>query len=337
MSQFNISEYIENKARAVCPRIIFPESYEVKILEVVEQTVKSGIAQPVLIGDLQEIDQIAREHQISLDGVMFILPSDELKNTYAERFEQEHPEYLKKMSLRKFRDPLYLAACAVHFGDADSFVAGFTHSTGEVILAASTFIGLARDNHTVSSFNIVTIPGFEGSEGENVVFTDVAVCVDPTPEKLADIASLTADAVSRLLDWEPRVAMLSYSTKGSGESDLVDKVTEGLQILKTKRPDIKADGEFQLEVALSRKAAEKKLKDEDELGEVAGQANIIVFPDINAGNTNIKAVKLFSGANSIGPILTGFAKPVSDLSRTGSVKHIVGTVATVAALCEKEV
>ena len=324
---------IEEKARKNNPKIIFPEAQEVKILQVAEKTVQKGIAQPILMGNIEEIEALANENGISLAGMTLMCLSDEMKADYAKRFAQENPGYSEKMALRKFREPLFVAACAVHFGEADSFIAGYRYTTGDVILAASTFIGMAEGNSTVSSFNLVTIPGFEGSEGEDVIFSDVAVCVSPTPEKLAEIAILAADAARKLLDWEPRVAFLSYSTKGSGESEKVEAVTQALDIFRQKRPDLKADGEFQLEVALSPSAAAKKL---DEIGEVAGRANIVIFPDINAGNTNIKAVKLFSKANSIGPLLTGFRKPVSDLSRTGSIEHLVSTVAAVAALCGKE-
>ncbi|MBQ9032068.1 MAG: phosphate acetyltransferase [Parasporobacterium sp.] len=328
-----IIDRIEEKARKAFPKIIFPEAEEVRILEVAREAVKRGLCQPILMGEIERIEALAAQNNISLNDMMLMEPNEELKADYAARFAKETPGYTEKMALRKFREPLFVAACAVHFGEADSFIAGYRYTTGDVILAASTFIGMAEGNHTVSSFNLVTIPGFQGSEGEDVIFTDVAVCVNPSSEQLAQIAILAADAAAKLLDWTPRVAFLSYSTKGSGESDMVDKVVEGLSRMKKLRPEIEADGEFQLEVALSPSAAAKKL---EEPGTVAGRANIIVFPDLNAGNTNIKAVKLFSHAGSIGPVLTGFRIPISDLSRTGSIDHLLGTVATVAALCGKE-
>ncbi|MGI6333996.1 MAG: phosphate acyltransferase [Saccharofermentanales bacterium] len=326
----NLLKTIEDRARAVCPRIMFPESDEPRILEMACEAVTRGIARPILVGDEREIGALAAQHGISLEGVS-VMPMDEaLLDEYAENFSSEQPAVSWKMMRRKLKSPLYFAACMVHYNDADSFIAGYRHSTGDVILAASSMIGYAEGVSTISSFNLVTIPGFQGSEGENIIFTDVAVCVDPSAEKLAEIAMLAADAARRLIGWEPRVAFLSYSTKGSGESPFVEKVTNALEILHARRPDIVADGEFQLEVALSESAACKKL---EEPGEVAGRANILVFPDIQAGNTNIKAVKLFAKANSIGPILTGFRKPVSDLSRTGSLEHLISTVSAVATLC----
>ena len=323
---------IEHRAKAAYPKIIFPEADEPRILQVAEQTALRKLAQPVLLGDAEAILALAAQTGVDLSGVTIITPDDAVKADYAARFAAEDPMMTEKMVLRKLRNPLYFAACAVHFHDADSFIAGYHYTTGEVILAASTFIGRAENVNTISSFNLVTIPGFEGGEQGSVIFTDVAVCVDPEPEQLADIAMLAADAGRKLLSWEPRVAFLSYSTKGSGESEKIRRITDALSILQARRPDLNADGEFQLEVALSASAAQKKL---EQVGDVAGQANVIVFPDLNAGNTNIKAVKLFSRANSIGPILTGFREPISDLSRTGSLEHLLGTVATVAALCRK--
>lgn len=329
----NIMVTIEERARQVCPRIVFPESGEITILQTAQASFERGIAQPVLLGCEEEILNLAEKSGVSLAGINIVAISDEAKERYAVRFAEEQPDFTAKMMMRKLRDPLYFAAAMVHFHDADSFIAGYSYSTGDVILAASQIIGYSDNVSTISSFNVVSIPGFIGSEGDTVIFTDVAVCVNPSSQQLADIALLAANAAKKLLDWTPRVAFLSYSTRSSGESALVDKVVNAVSIMNEKYPEITADGEFQLEVALSRSAAQKKI---EELGNVAGQANIVVFPDINAGNTNIKAVKLFSHANSIGPILTGFRKQVSDLSRTGSLEHLVGTVAAVAALCAED-
>lgn len=324
-------EKISARAKRICPRIVFPEAGEVRILQVAQEARARGIARPILLGEPDDVSALAAQNGIRLDGVPIIPLADaERDSGYAQRFMAEHPETSEKMMLRKLRNPLYLAACMVHFCDAESFIAGFRYTTGEVILAASMIIGISDGVPNVSSFNLVTIPGFSGSEGESVIFTDVAVCVDPGPAELANAAALAAGAAKRLLGWEPRIAFLSYSTKGSGESAQTRRVLDALALLRELRPDVKADGEFQLEVALSPAAAAKKL---ETTGDVAGRANIIVFPDLNAGNTNIKAVKLFSHADSLGPILTGFQRPVSDLSRTGSIEHLMGTVAAISALC----
>jgi len=328
----SLKDTIEERAKTICPRIIFPESDEPVILEVAVRAAEKGIVKPVLLGNREEIETMAAELNFDVKEVEVMTPEDDVKMLYARKIAEENPLMTEKMVMRKLRSPLYFAACAVHFGAADSFIAGYRYTTGEVILAASAYIGLEDGIQTVSSFNVVTVPGFKGSEGENVVFTDVAVCVSPDAVQLADIAKLTAKAVQKLLGWKPRVAFLSYSTKGSGESDSVEKVKQALAIFREKNPDILADGEFQLEVALSESAAVKKT---GQAGPVAGCANIVVFPDLNAGNTNIKSVKLFASANSIGPVLTGFKAPVSDLSRTGSIEHLLGTVAAVAALCGK--
>lgn len=328
-------ETIVQKAQKNCPRMIFPETDELKILQVAQITKENGVANPILLGNSVDIKRLAFNNGISLDGIEIADCNDQnRKADFAERIAQEDPAFTVKMMMRNLRDPLYFANCMVHFGEADSITAGFSYSTREVILCAQNIIGLEDGVNTKSSFNIVSIPGFKGSEGDTLVFCDVGVCRNPSAEQLADIAISTSDAVEALLGWEPRVALLSYSTKGSGQGTEIDKVTSAVDIIKQRRPFLKADGEFQLDAALSLSAAAKKVKGESE---VAGKANIIVFPDLNAGNTNIKAVKLFANAYSLGPILIGFKHQVSDLSRTASLEHLIGTVAVAAALTKKHI
>jgi phosphate acetyltransferase len=326
-------DIIEEKARKICPRIVFPESYDETILQLVIDVNKRKTAVPILLGDPAEICKCAVKCSLDLGSIPIVdINNEQRKEDYVERFCADNDDYTPKMMIRKLRDPLSFANCMVRLGDADSSIAGFSYTTGEVILSGQTIIGLAEDTSTVSSFNLVSIPGFKGSEGETVIFCDVGVCVDPSSWQLADIAASAAGAAEKLLGWEPRIAFLSYSTKGSGQSDEIETVREAIAIFNKRYPRWKADGEFQLDAALSATAASKKFKGNSD---VAGKANIIVFPDLNSGNTNIKSVKLFANAYSLGPILMGFRHQISDLSRTASLDHLLGTVAVVAALVEK--
>ena len=221
-------------------------------------------------------------------------------------------------------DPLYFALVMEAVGDADCTFAGIENTTGEVILAGQTIIGLADGVSTISSVGIFNIPGYEGSEGPLLAFADSAVCVDPSAEDLASIAITTCDTVKALLGWEPRCALLSYSTTGSADSPFVDKVRNAVGVANATRPDLKIDGEFQLDTALSAAVAAKKLT---RPSEVAGKANIVIWPDIDAGNIGVKLMQLFAHADAYGPFLQGFRKIVSDCSRGASVSELVGSIA----------
>jgi phosphate acetyltransferase len=211
-------------------------------------------------------------------------------------------------------------------GEADCSVAGLMHTTAEVIMAAQNLIGMQEGMETISSWGVWSIPGWESPDGNLLVHADCAVVVDPTVAELADIAIASADTTAALLDIEPRVAMLSFSTKGSGQHEKSDKVVEALGIARRRRPDLKIDGEFQLDSAIVPSVAARKVK---EPSEVAGKANILIFPDLNAGNIGVKLVQIFGHADAFGPLLQGFAKPITDLSRGHTVEQIVGAATNV--------
>jgi phosphate acetyltransferase len=207
-------------------------------------------------------------------------------------------------------------------------VAGLAHATQDVILASMTFIGMQEGITTPSSLFLMQVPGFEGSQGELLVFADCGVAVDPDAEELADIALTTAHTVRALLGWEPRVAMVSFSTRGSGESESVNKVLEALRLAKEREPDLLIDGEFQVDAALVPEVAARKVQGDSP---VAGRANVLIFPDLDAGNIAYKCVQRLAKGDAFGPFLQGFAKTVSDLSRGSSVADVVG-VATMASV-----
>ena len=199
-------------------------------------------------------------------------------------------------------------------------------------MASQMIIGLEKDISTVSSMGIMSIPGYEGAEGNLLAIADCAVCPAPDPTELADIAISTADTVIRLLGWQPRIALLSFSTKGSASHERVDQVLKGLEQVRMRRPDLLIDGELQLDSAIDPEVAARKMNQESP---VAGRANILIFPDLNAGNIGVKLVQQFAGATAYGPLLQGFAKPVSDLSRGAPVEEIVGAI-IMAGVCARD-
>ncbi len=233
----------------------------------------------------------------------------------------------KSLRRKTNADPIFTAMILLALGRVDCSFAGLVHTTGEVISAGHLIVGLKEGVKTPSSIGIFDIPGYEGSEGSLLAFGDSAVCTDPSAEDLASIAISACNTVTELLGWDARCALLSYSTDGSADSHLVEKVRNAVAIANETRPELKIDGEFQLDSAIVPAVAAKKVKRESA---VAGKANIIIWPDINAGNIGVKLVQQFGKANAYGPLLQGFAKVVCDCSRSAPVSELVGNIAMAA-------
>ena len=224
-------------------------------------------------------------------------------------------------------DAISRGATMLNSGEADVMVAGIDHPTKDVLRAGLKIVGLAPDVRYASSFFVMDIPQFQGGEQGLLLFADCGMNIQPNAEQLAALAMASADSAASL-GWEPRVAMLSYSTKGSAGGDSVELVTQALQLVKTERPDILIDGELQLDAAIVPAIGQKKSPDSP----VAGQANVLVFPDLDSGNIAYKLAEHLAGGHAYGPILQGFARPISDLSRGSSVDDVIGATLITASM-----
>lgn len=324
----NVMDQLQIKAKANPQRVVLPEAHEEKILRAARQARDMGIALPIIVGEPAAITALAESNGISLDGLTVVDHTDETKvEQFAAEYTRTNPDYPVRAVKRMLKAPLSFGAMMLKFGEADCMVAGLSHTTGEVIMAAEMILGLKEGISTVSSMGIMSIPGYEGPEGELLAIADCAVCAAPGSGELADIAISTADTVRQLLGWEPRVALLSFSTKGSASHERVDMVLGALEMVRERRPDILIDGELQLDSAIVPEVAARKVKEESP---VAGKANVLIFPDLESGNIGVKLVQCFARAVAYGPLLQGFAKPVSDLSRGAPVAEIVGAITMVA-------
>ena len=327
-----------DRAAKVPQRIVFPEGDDETMMRAVAAAAKTGIASPVLVGDARQLRSLAAERDIDLDGIEICDMADEAYLTsVVERFLKLPTCMFGEAILRPtLKDPLYFAMAMVAVGDADAAFAGITATTGDVIMAGQVMIGLAPGIDTPSSVAFFCVDGFEGAEGRLLAFGDSAVCVNPSDEELASIAISCCDSVRDLMDWEPRCALVSHSTCGSADNVLTEKVVSALEIAQGRRPDLAIDGEFQLDAALSPRVAARKVKRESD---VAGKANIVIWPDLNVGNIAVKCVQLFAHGRAFGPMLQGFNKIVCDCSRGASVDEIVGNIAIssirAAALAER--
>ncbi len=325
---------LEKKAARKPMRVVYPEGNEAEIIQAASIAVEKGIAIPVLIGDESIIVEKAKTMNVSLHGISVLpLASPRQITEMGKRYIDGGGIFPRKSIEEQFEQPLYYGAMLVREAQADAMVAGLQYSTPEVIFAAQTVIGMKEGIQTPSSIFLMEVPDYESEEGNLVVFADGGVCPNPDADELADIAICTADTVRMLLEWEPRLALLSFSTKGSAENEMLEKVINSLEIIKNREPELKVDGELQLDAAIVPAIAKKKVH---EYSDVAGKANILIFPDLNAGNITYKAVQRFAHANAYGPFLQGFAKTVSDLSRGSSVTDIIGitSMAVVCAQCE---
>lgn len=322
----NILDYVYARAKGDPQRVAFPEASNEKMMRAAHEAGSQGYIVPVLVGDPAALKELCAQRGLNGDVFTYVDMQDTVyRDSLIERYVGLPGALLSAKSLgRRLPIPLYFAMAMEAVGDVACTFAGIETTTEEVILAGQTLIGLADNISTISSLGIFNIPGFEGPEGALLAFGDSAVCTNPDAEQLASIAISACDTIQGLLGWEARCALLSYSTCGSGNGPLVDKVLEALKIANERRPDLAIDGEFQLDAAINPDVAAKKVKRESR---VAGRANIIIWPDLNVGNIGVKLVQQFARADAYGPMLQGFRKIVCDCSRGAPVSEIVGNIA----------
>ena len=322
-----MSDFIKNmtdKARLNPQRVAFPESDSVPILQCAARVVEEKIGTPILIGNPETIQALAKENGVNTEGFeYFDNTSDEAKAAFAAEYVEKVGSK-EKIVLKKLPNNIKAAMLLLKAGKTDCVAAGKECSTGDVIIETMSAVGMQEGVLAASSLGIAEIPGFEGPEGEMLAIADCAITAWPNAEELAGIAISSAETVTGLLGWEPRVAMLAFSTTGSAEHETIDVIREAVKIVHEKRPDIKCDGEFQLDSAIIPAVAEHKVK---RPSDVAGKANILIFPNLHAGNIGVKLIQIFGHANAYGPVLQGFAMPVCDFSRSAPVEEMLGNVA----------
>ena len=320
-----VLDQIYAKAKLNPQRVAFPEAENEKMMAAAYQAGTEGYIIPILVGNTEKINELIAERGYDPKAFKLVDIGDEAyRDSVIEKYVALPDTRLKAKALaRRMTDPLYFAMVMQAADEADVTFAGIDNTTGDVLLAGQMIIGLQPGLATVSSIGLCEIPGFEGSEGNLLAIGDSAVCTNPNPEQLASIAIAACDTVKSLLDWEPRCAMVSYSTLGSGQGELIDKVVEAVKIAQEKRPDLAIDGEFQFDAAISPAVAAKKVKRESK---VAGKANVVIWPDLNVGNVGVKLIQQFGHADAYGPMLQGFNKVVCDCSRGAPVSEIVGNI-----------
>ncbi|OPF51749.1 phosphate acetyltransferase [Clostridium baratii] len=316
-------------AKADKKKIVLPEGSESRTVVAAQKIAEEGIAMPILIGNKEEILKSAKEQGVELKGVEIIDPETSTNlDKYIEAFYELRKN--KGMTMEKaeriVRDPLYFGTMMVKLDDADGMVSGAVHTTGDLLRPGLQIIKTAPGVSVVSSFFIMLVPGSKYGEEGMLLFSDCAVNPNPNAEQLAAIAIATAETAKNLCKMDPKVAMLSFSTMGSADHELVDKVRTATERAKELRPDLQIDGELQLDAAIVKKVADQKAPN----SKVAGNANVLVFPDLQAGNIGYKLVQRFANAEAIGPVCQGFAKPINDLSRGCSSEDIVNVVALTA-------
>jgi len=326
-----VKEMLE-KARTVQKKLVLPEGTEGRTVTAAKRIIDEGYAASVtLLGEEEEVLKAAAREGISLDGVDILNPENSMNH---ERYASEFFELRKHkgMTLEQARidiiAPLRWGAMMVHMGEADSMVAGAENTTADVLRAGLAIIGTIPGCKTASSCLVMQVPDSSwGVEGA-LIFSDCAVVPDPTAEQLAEIAICSAQSCRDLLNVEPAVALLSFSTKGSGgDHQDVKKVQEALAIVKEKAPNLLIDGDIQADAALVPTVTDKKAPGSP----IRGKVNTMVFPDLNSGNIGYKLVQRLGKAEAFGPFLQGFAKPISDLSRGASVEDVIVTCAITLA------
>lgn len=324
-------ESIHERAKANKKRIIFPECRNPMMLRAATRAEQEGLADVVILDNREELESIAAQNGIDLGGVEVVNAEDmEYRADLAERYAKLPGKILGRKYVEKsMRSPVYMALVMEAVGDGDVTFAGLETTTYELIMAAQGIIGFSKDVVCPSIMLIMEIEGFKGDQGNLIGMSDGGINVLPTSGQLAGIAVSCCDSFKALVGKEPRCAFLSYSTDGSGTGEGVDRVREGVRIARENRPDLLIDGEFQADAAVNARIGAKKVKRESD---VAGHANMLIFPDIASCNIASKLIQQFAPSRTYGPVIQGFNQPIVDCSRGDTEETIYNNIAVSSVL-----
>ena len=325
---------IKQRAKSDIKTIVLPEATDIRILEAAQIVKNEGYAKVILIGNEEEVKKIANEKKINIEGTKIIDPS---KSEKTEKYANELYELRKAKGMTEEQarqlvlDPVYFGMMMVKLNEADGLVSGAAHSTSDTLRPALQILKTAPGTKLVSAFFIMVVPNCEYGANGTFIFADSGLNEEPDSEKLSEIAISSSKSFEQLVGERAKVAMLSYSTYGSAHSASTEKVVEATKLVKEKEPELIVDGELQLDAAIIPEVAEFKAKGST----LKGQANVLVFPDLGAGNIGYKLVQRLAKAEAYGPLCQGIAKPVNDLSRGCSSEDVAGVVAITAVQAQQ--
>ena len=322
-------ESIKQRAKQNIKTIILPEAEDKRVLEAASKVIAQGFAKVILIGNKEQVEKDSKENNIDLSGVEIIdIKSSTKKQEYAQKlFELRQAKGMTKEEASKLiEEPIYFGMLMLKNGEADGLVSGAAHSTSNTLRPALQILKTAPNTKLVSAFFVMCVPNCEYGEHGTFIYGDSGLNQNPNADELSEIAISSAKSFKSLVEAEPKVAMLSYSTYGSAKSELTEKVIEATKLVKEKAPDLLVDGELQVDAAIIPEVSKSKAPGSP----IEGNANVLIFPDLNAGNIGYKLTQRLAKAEAYGPLCQGIAKPVNDLSRGCSSDDIVGVVAITA-------
>lgn len=322
-------ESIKQRAKQNIKTIILPEAEDKRVLEAASKVIAQGFAKVILIGNKEQVEKDSKENNIDLSGVEIIdIKSSTKKQEYAQKlFELRQAKGMTEEEASKLiEEPIYFGMMMLKNGEADGLVSGAAHSTSNTLRPALQILKTAPNTKLVSAFFVMCVPNCEYGEHGTFIYGDSGLNQNPNADELSEIAISSAKSFRSLVEAEPKVAMLSYSTYGSAKSELTEKVIEATKLVKEKAPDLLVDGELQVDSAIIPEVSKSKAPGSP----IEGNANVLIFPDLNAGNIGYKLTQRLAKAEAYGPLCQGIAKPVNDLSRGCSADDIVGVVAITA-------
>ena len=327
-------EQIKERAKTEIKTIVLPEATDQRILEAAQIVKNEGYAKVILIGNEDEVEKIANDKKIDIEGIKIVDPSkSEKKEKYANKlYELRKAKGMTEEQAQKLiLEPVYFGMMMVKLNDADGLVSGAAHSTSDTLRPALQILKTAPGTKLVSAFFVMVVPNCEYGSNGTFIFADSGLNEEPDSEKLSEIAISSSKSFEQLVGNQAKVAMLSYSTYGSAHSASTEKVVEATKLVKEKAPELMVDGELQLDAAIIPEVAEFKAKGSP----LKGQANVLVFPDLGAGNIGYKLVQRLAKAEAYGPLCQGIAKPVNDLSRGCSSQDVAGVIAITAVQAQQ--